>query len=141
MLEKAKNSFTSAKILKDAGEANFCMSAQCAYYSGLQFAMGLLMTIKNLDADQLYEWYQHEKDQAESGRWNSHAFYIRQFKEAVSKITGDKRIAHNINQTLLDLKILREKAAYKAHLVDEKAIELAIKNAESLHDKVPGYIR
>ncbi|MCF2498407.1 hypothetical protein [Dyadobacter chenhuakuii] len=140
MLDKAVHSFNSAKILKDSGDAHYCMSAQCAYYSGLQLAMGLLMLRHSFDTDGLYKWYQEEKKAAVGSKGNSHAFYINQFRAAIKNM-ANRRIADKLNQTLLDLKALREIAAYKADLIDQTAIDEAIKKAKMLNADIPVYIK
>jgi len=140
MLEKAVRSFNSAKILKDSGEDHYCMSAQCAYYSGLQLAMGLLMLRHSFDTDDLYKWYQAEKKAAAGGRGNSHSFYINQFRTAIKNM-ANRRIADKLNQTLLELKALREIAAYKSDTMDQPTIDDAIKKAKMLNDDIPVYIK
>ncbi|CAG5072863.1 hypothetical protein DYBT9623_04403 [Dyadobacter sp. CECT 9623] len=149
MLEKSKQSFNSAVILKDQGKVCYCMSAQCAYYSGLQLAMTLLMTIKGLDAAGLFEWYISDKNnksttqsggKADEGKGNSHAFYIDQLEKAIEQITGSERVAFNVSQRLTSLKGIRVKAAYKEHQVEEDEIKKVISKASLLQESIPAYI-
>jgi hypothetical protein len=140
MLDKAVHSFDSAKTLKDSGKECYCMSAQCAYYSGLQTAMGLIMFRHSFNADQLYEWYKEYKNNHPYAKGNSHAFYINKFREVI-KTMVNSQVAHRLYQDLLEFKNLRERAAYNDLLVDEDAINQALKKAKLIKEDVPNYIR
>lgn len=140
MYEKATSSLDSAKILKENGEQCYCMSAQCAYYSGLQMAMWFLMLRHNFSAEELFNWFQDEKNKSPSGRGNSHSFYLNKFRGILKSITN-RRIAEKLNTSLLDLKILRETAAYGSARISLKELENAIENANMLNKDISVYIK